>query len=155
VAVSNGVASFSNIIIDTTGNPYTLIASTDTGQGTVTSAASNGINVVAPELVVTTEPPSSVTAGRGVGRVVTGEAYPYQGTVDTAVTGSVTLSINSGPSGAPITGNTAVVVNGVATFSNVVLTKAGTYILKASDGDAIPGLTTSITVGAQAAVAQL
>ena len=154
VAASGGVATFTNIIIDTIGNPYTLIATTGSGPGTVTSAASSAIDVVVPQLVVTTEPPSSVTAGSGFGLTVTAETS--QGTTDTFVSGSVALTINSGPSGGAITGtSTAAVTNGVATFSGVTLDKVGSYVLQASDGNATPGLTSSITVGAETTVGGL
>ena len=154
VAASGGVATFTNIIIDTIGNPYTLIATTGAAPATVILATSSAINVVAPQLVVTTEPPASVTAGSGFGLTVTAETY--QGTTDTFATGSVALTINSGPSGGAITGtSTAAVTNGVATFSGVTLDKVGSYVLQASDGNATPGLTSSITVVAGTTAEQL
>ncbi len=154
VAATGGVATFTNIIIDTIGNPYTLIATTGVAPSTVIMSTSSAINVVAPQLVVTTEPPSSVTAGSGFGLTVTAETY--QGTTDTYATGSVVLSVNSGPSGGAITGtSSAPFSNGVATFSGVTLDKVGTYVLEASSGNAVTGLTNSITVVAGTTAAQL
>ena len=51
--------------------------------------------MVAPQLVVTSQPTSAVTAGDGFPLTVTAETY--LGTVYTAVNGTVTLSITSGP----------------------------------------------------------
>ena len=61
VAASGGVATFNNLIINTIGDPFTLIAST----GGFTSLPSSAIDVVAPQLVVTSQPTTAVTAGTG------------------------------------------------------------------------------------------
>ena len=52
-----GVATFSNVIIDTIGDPFSLIAS---GTG-LKPETSSDINVVAPQLFVTGQPGSDVT----------------------------------------------------------------------------------------------
>ena len=78
----------------------------------------------ATQLVVTTQPPASVTAGSGFGLVVTAEdAF---GNVDPTFTGSVTLALANNPGGATLGGTLAVNASaGVATFSGLTLNKAG------------------------------
>ena len=62
----------------------------------------------------------------------------------------MSLTITSGPAGATIGGTTsATLSNGVATFSNVVLDKAGDYVLHVTSGNLIPGDSSTITVVAQ------
>ena len=89
VAASNGVATFTNIIIDTTGNPFTLIASS----GGLTSAPSSAIDVVAPQLVWSTEPPSQVAHGFPFGATV--ELLDPFGNLETSYNGSVTVALDN------------------------------------------------------------
>ena len=111
--------------------------------------------MVAPQLVVTTQPTTSVTAGAGFS-LDRGRPRPYLGAVDTAFNGTVMLTINTGPAGATISGTaSAAVSSGVATFSNVILDTAGTYVLQASSGNLIPGDTNTITVVAASTAAGL
>jgi hypothetical protein len=72
-------------------------------------------------LVVTTQPPSTVTAGTPFGLVVTAENS--DGSVNTSFNGSVTVADRDGNSlGGTLT---VQVVNGVATFMGLTLTVAG------------------------------
>jgi hypothetical protein len=139
--ISNGVATFSGVILDTIGS-YVLVASS----GNATPGDTNTIKVVAPQLVVTTQPTIPVTAGVGFPMVVTVETT--QGTTDTAFSGTVDLTVKTGPNGAlPIGGTiTATVSNGVASFSGVILDTAGPYVLEASSANTTPGDTNTITV---------
>jgi subtilisin-like proprotein convertase family protein len=144
VAASGGVATFTNLAINALGDPFTLTAS----GGGITSAPSNDIDVVAPVLVPGNGS-QSVTAG--VGFPLTWTAETYLGTTDTAFNGVVVLTIYSGPAGATIQGTTSAnAVAGIATFSNVILDTAGTYDIRASSGNLVPG-DTSVTVTAAAA----
>ncbi|HEV8066278.1 MAG TPA: hypothetical protein VGP76_00985, partial [Planctomycetaceae bacterium] len=69
------------------------------------------------------------------------------GNAVTSDTSTITLSVNSGPAGfANGSTTSAVAVNGVATFNNLILDTAGSYILSASDGSLSRALSTSITV---------
>jgi hypothetical protein len=59
----------------------------------------------------------------------------------------VTLSINSGPGGAVLSGHTTVrSVNGVATFTDLTLNEAGSYTLKATGGKLDPDYSNSFNV---------
>ncbi len=128
---TDGVATFSGLTIDTVGTAYTLLA---WASGLV-SAETNTFDVTAapvPLLDVTTQPPSSVTAGSDFGLTVTAETSP--GTVDTGFTGTVTVALENNPTGATLGGTvTATATDGVATFSTLLLDTAGTgYTLMAT-----------------------
>src|SRR5262249_34231254 len=92
---------------------------------TVTAAA-------ATQLVVTTQPPASVTAGSDFGLAAAAE--DAQGNVVTTFAGSVTLALASNPGGSTLGGTlTLTATQGVATFSGLTLDKAGSgYTLQAS-----------------------
>jgi predicted outer membrane repeat protein len=99
----------------------------------------------ATQLVITTEPPSSVTAGTSFGLVVTAETA--SGSVATAFNGSVTLVLANNPSGAALGGTlTITAANGVATFSGLTLDRTGSgYTLQVSGND-LTATTSAITV---------
>ena len=151
VAANGTSATFSNIIINALGSPYTLIASSDG----FSSVPSTPIQVIEPQLVVTSQPTSPVTAG--VGFTLNVAAETYTSAVDTQVSGTtLTLTIVSGPPDATIGGtSTAVVSAGLATFDDVQLYKAGSYVLQVSGTGLLSTDTTSITVVAQATAAGL
>ena len=129
---ANGVAAFTGLTINTAGTGYTLTASS----GTLTSAKSsiNVAPVTATQLVVTTTPPTSVTANAPFGLTVTAE--DGSGKIATTYNGSVTLVLSGGTSGAVLGGTvTGTVVNGVAAFTGLTINTAGTgYTLTASSG---------------------
>ena len=78
------------------------------------------------------------------------------GTVATVDDSAATLTIATGPNGAALGGVTTVqAVNGVATFTNLVLTTAGRYTLLASDGDLTTAGSKLFTVSADVASAHL
>ena len=139
--VSAGVASFSGLTLNKVGSGYTLKASS----GSLTTATTGGIAVThaaATHLVVTTEPPSSVTAGSEfILKVSVEDAY---GNVVTGFTGSVTIALGINPDGSTLGGTLSVtVVNGIATFTNLTLNKKGTgYTLKLS-ASGLTGTTTN------------
>jgi outer membrane biosynthesis protein TonB len=101
------------------------------------------------QLAIKTQPPSSVPAGSPFGLMV--EVADGQGNPVTTATGSVTLTLGSGsPTGGSLTGTlTEPFQNGVATFSGLTLTKAGSdYTLVATASGGITGsvVTTGINV---------
>ena len=86
VAAVNGVATFSGLSIKQPGSGYTLQA---TSSG-LTAGIGPAFNVTNDQLVVTTQPPATVTAGTPFGVVVAAENAA--GSVDTSFNGSITLS---------------------------------------------------------------
>ena len=65
------------------------------------------------------------------------------GSIDSAFTATITLELGSNSTGAALSGTTSVrPTNGIATFSNLSVSEAGTYTLQAASGAA------SVTSGA-------
>src|SRR5262249_30279689 len=132
---NSGVATFSNLAINTTGVGYSLQA---TGAG-LASAATGPFRVgaaVPPQLATVQPPPAGVTAGSGFGLAVVAEdAF---GNVDSNFAASVSLSLENNPGGPGTTlGGTASVTatagSGQASFAGIVLFRAATgYTLRAS-----------------------
>jgi hypothetical protein len=129
VAAVNGIAKFSNLSINQPGS-YTLTATS----GSDTSAISRSFTITAGKLVILNAP-ARATAGEPIHPGIIVELKDGKGKIETSdSTTVVTLSPIGFTSGNPITGNSQTLVNGIATFSNVVLTKPGTYQLQAADG---------------------
>ena len=143
VTAVDGIATFSGLTLNKVGSGYTLKAS---GGSFTTTATTSGIAVTpaaATHLVVTTEPPSSVTAGTSFGLKITAEdAY---GNVAASFTGSVAIALSSNPGGSTLGGTlTAKASAGVASFSGLTLNKVGSgYTLKVSSGSLTTTATTS------------
>ena len=107
-------------------------------RGVATLATSN--------LVVTQQPPSSVTAGSGFGLTV--EAEDSSGNLINSFNGTVTVALGNNPGGATLGGTlTATASDGVAIFSGLSLTTAVSgYTLLVSGGGLGEGVTSPITV---------
>ncbi len=132
---SNGVATISGLFIDTVGT-YTLGVSTTTAG--VTSTTTDTFQIVADpatHLIVTGQPPAGLQAGALFGFTVTAE--DQFDNVATGFTGDVSVSIQSGPTGATIGGPLTVAATaGVVNFGGLYLDKAGTnYILSVSSSN--------------------
>jgi hypothetical protein len=145
-----GVASFADLTLNKIATGATLLAASS-GLGGVTTGAITVIPAAAAQLVVTTEPPGSVTAGGAFGIQV--EAVDAFGNVATTFSGSVALDLAGSPGGGSLNGvDTATAVMGSATFANVILEKAGMgYVLAASSDGVGAATSTPFTVAAAAA----
>ena len=134
VPAVNGVATFSGLTLNKADTGYTLKVSS----GTLTAATTTAIAVTpaaASQLVVTTQPPASVTAGAAFGLKVSAE--DQFGNVVPSFTGSadsVTIALDNNPGGSTLGGTLTVTpVSGVATFSGLTLDLVGTgYTLQAT-----------------------
>ena len=102
-------------------------------------------------LVVTSQPPSSLTAGSGFGLTV--QAEDASGNLLTSFNGTVALALANNPGGATLGGTASVQASGgVASFSGLTLNKAAAgYTLVATSGLSGEGFTSSITVTPAAA----
>jgi hypothetical protein len=143
VTPQNGMATFSGLSLDLPGSGDVITVSS----GTLTPIAANAMTVTvgAPQQLAVSSsspPPSSVTAGSGFMFAVTAE--DAGGNPTTSYNGMVTLSLANNPGGATLGGTlTAQAVNGVATFTNVTLDKAGMgYTLRAT-GTGLSGVATT------------
>jgi hypothetical protein len=130
----DGVATFSDLTLDQAGSGYTLLVSASGVSGATTSAF-NVTPAAATQLVVSSQSPSEVAAGVVFGLTVAAED-PY-GNVNPGFGGSVTVALSSNPGGATLGGTLIVTAqDGVATFSDLTLNKAGTgyTLLVSADG---------------------
>jgi hypothetical protein len=133
VTASSGMASFADLMFDQAATGATLVASS----GSLKSATTTAIAVaagLATHLVITTEPPVSVTAGSPFGLVASAE--DDFGNVDPTFAGKVTLALADNPGGAVLGGTaTAPAIGGVAAFSDPILDRAAVGdSLQASSG---------------------
>ncbi len=149
----DGVATFSGLTINTPYSGYTLYVSGGGLGWGVTSPLT--VTPAAPtQVAITSEPPSSVTAGSGFGLEASIEdAY---GNVEAGDTASVTLALANNSTGATLGGTlSATASNGVATFSGLTLTEAAAgYTLQASSSG-LSSATTSATTVTPAAATQV
>jgi hypothetical protein len=132
VHAQDGVAAFSNVVLDTAG-AYKLIAS----RGILAPATSSKF-IVSPgapaKLAIVTQP-SATTRGVAIHPAIVVDVEDPFGNLVTTDTSDITLSIQSGPADAILGGIHMVAANdGAATFADVLLHRAGSYRLKATDG---------------------
>jgi hypothetical protein len=131
VAAQSGLATFSNLSLNTAG-PYTLSAT----DASLSSATSNSFTVTPasnPTGLTVVQQPTTVTAGSDPSSALVIQVKDQSGNIVTGFNSPVALSIVSGPAGGVLAGSpTVMAVNGVATFSNIQIVRAGTYVLSAS-----------------------
>ena len=96
-------------------------------------------------LVVTTQPPASVTAGAGFGLTVTAE--DKSGDVLSSFEGPVTVGLATNPGGATLGGTlTMTAQSGVATFSGLTIDTVGSYQIQATSSGLSTTISDSITI---------
>jgi hypothetical protein len=124
-----------------------------TSEGKVGTASITVGPRAASRLGFTTPPPNGV-AGQPLGPVRVAVQDNIGGTVTTATT-AITLGLADNPGSATLGGTlTATAVQGVATFSDLVLNRAGAgYTLRASAAPLSPALSSPFTIVAAAATA--
>ena len=129
-SAQTGVATFSTLSLDM-GGTYSLAASSNGLSGATSNSLTMTDPVVATQLAFTVQP-SNATTGAAISPAVRVTAQSASGSVATNFTGSVSVTIATGPAGAALSGATATAVNGVATFTTLSADHAGTYTLAAS-----------------------
>jgi hypothetical protein len=151
VAAANGVATFNNLTFNTAGT-YTLKLSV--GSLSVTSGNIT-ISPAAASKLAFTQTPAAGTAGVALSPAIKVAVEDAYGNVVTSNTSKITVVVNTGPGGFA-TGSTTTVAaaSGVATFSKLLFSKSGSYVIGASDGTLTTAASPSITV-APAAAAKL
>lgn len=144
VAAVNGIATFSNLVLNVAGS-YTLSAS-DAG---LSSAVSQSFNVspAAPAKLVFKQTISGGTVGQALSPAVMVAVVDQFGNVVTNNTSTVTIAVAAG-AGSIVAGSTTSVnaVNGLAIFNNIVLSKVGAYALRVTDGTLLPATSNSFMV---------
>ncbi|PYP75363.1 MAG: hypothetical protein DMD25_13140 [Gemmatimonadetes bacterium] len=132
-----GVATFPNLRIDQAGVGYTLTAAFGTAQPVDTSTAFNitpGPPPPATHLAFTQQPPQTTQAGAAIVPPVQIAALDAAEHVVQGFTGAIGLALEPASNGGTLSGGDPVnAVNGIATFANLSINKAGTgYTLRAT-----------------------
>jgi hypothetical protein len=129
---NHGIATFSKLLLTKAGT-YRLKAT----DGKLASASSASFKLVAarPAKLAFIQQPPAGKVGKALSPAVTVAVQDTYGNVVATDHSTIKLSINAGPAGAILSGVVSVAdVSGIATFSNLRLSEAGTYKLKATDG---------------------
>ena len=146
---ASGVATFSNLILDTAGT-YTFKVT----DGSLTSATSGNIVVsaAAASKLAFQQTPTTGTAGQALSPSITAAVEDAFGNVVTTNTSTFTIAVASGPGGLTSSSTTTkAAASGVAKFSNLILDTAGTYTFKVTDGSLTSATSGNIVVSAAAA----
>ena len=117
-----------------------------TGSGLMGIAGGNGSSSKPPILGFFVHPNST-----NVNQIITPPVQVVTrdslGGIDSSFTGSITISLASNPTGAALSGTTAVrPVNGIASFGDLRIDKVGTYTLQASASGATPVTSNAFTI---------
>ncbi|HEY6225392.1 MAG TPA: hypothetical protein VIW26_16535, partial [Gemmatimonadales bacterium] len=142
VAAVAGVATFSGLSIDKSGAGYTLTATS----GALTGATSGSftISAGAATALAFTLQPSTATAGTAIAPSVLVSARDAFGNAVTAFAGNVTIAIATNPSGGVLSGTKTVAASGgVATFSTLVINKAGIGYTLSAGAAGLTGVTSA------------
>ncbi|MDQ6711925.1 MAG: hypothetical protein M3Z28_01885, partial [Candidatus Dormibacteraeota bacterium] len=131
--VVNGVASFTNLSVNKTGT-YTLTATSVPVLLPVASASFTVQPGAAAQLAFTQQPTNVKPTPAPITPAVTVAIQDSLGNTVTSNTSTITISLaSSDPSGGMLSGTLAqAAINGVATFDNLAIDKAGTYTLGAA-----------------------
>jgi len=153
VTVVSGIATFPGLSISAAGTGYTLTASSTPAYTSATSAAFTITGVGPAAKLAFVAGPSSTGAGVAITPAVTVAVEDASGNVETGDNATmVSVAIGTNPSGGTLSGGSAVtVVSGVATFSGLSISAAGTgYTLTASSTPSFTAATSAafnITTG--------
>ena len=144
VAAAGGIATFTGLSIDKAGVGYTLVA-TSSGLSGATSASFTIVG--AATKLAFAGAPSSGTAGSTLGSV-TVQVQDANGSLVTSSSALVTIAIGTNPGSGTLSGTTsATAVNGVATFADLSIDKAGVgYTLVATSSGLSGATSASFTV---------
>jgi hypothetical protein len=130
----NGVATFSTLSINNTGNGYTLTASASGLTGATSSTFNILVSIGPPAKLAFTVQPTNVVAGSSIAPAIQLTVEDSNGNQVPSATNQITIAIGTNPSSGTLSGTAQVnAVSGVATFSTLSINKAGTgYTLGAS-----------------------
>jgi streptogramin lyase len=145
VTASGGVAMFSGLSLTTAASGYTLVVS-GSGLGEGVTSAITVTPAAASQLVITEQPPASVTVNSAFGLQASIEdAY---GNVVTSDTNTVSVALANNPTGAKLGGTLSVSASqGVATFSGLTINKVGSgFTLQVASSGLTGAITSAISV---------
>jgi hypothetical protein len=156
MAAVAGVTDFSGLSINEVGTDKVLTATaTLTGSVVVTTTTSPAFAITAGaagKLVFVQQPPATTTAGTAISPSVTVYVEDQYGNVVTNNSSSVTISGTTFTGGSTLTVSA---INGVATFSGICPTTAGSGIQLTASASSLTGATSSSFTVNPAAASQL
>jgi hypothetical protein len=128
----NGVATFSNLMITRAGAGYTLTAAASGLTGA--TSASFSVSAASASALLFTVQPSTTQTSTSISPAVQVTARDAYGNTATSFNGSMTMAIGQNPGGGTLSGTkTVAAVNGVGTFSDLKIDRAGSgYTLRVS-----------------------
>lgn len=140
----NGVATFDDLTIDRQGAGYTLTATS----GSLSPATSNGFTVSPrpPSKLTFVVQPTNATVGAAIAPAIQVAVQDAVGATVTGSTANVTIVLTSGTgtSGAVLGGTmTRAAVNGVATFDDLAIDRAGSGYTLTASAASLAGATSS------------
>ncbi|QSQ25269.1 hypothetical protein JY651_10210 [Pyxidicoccus parkwayensis] len=145
VTSADGVAVFPELSLDKAGEGYTLVASAQ-GLDSVTSRAFRVKPGKAKSLAFVTQP-SATVAGQAVTPAVQVRLVDAHGNTATGTAGDVTLALGANATGATLDGTvTVAAVDGLASFTDLSVARAGDYTLAASSAGLTGATSNSFTV---------
>jgi hypothetical protein len=144
ISATGGIASFSDLTVSAAGIGYTLIASGTQVSSTTSSPFVITVPGAAQRLRFDVQP-SNTTAGQFFFPSIVVSAVNSANAIVTSATGTITLSVDSGPPGATLNSQVSL-LSGQATFSSTQLTVAGVYHLRATGASLSPGVSQAFTI---------
>jgi hypothetical protein len=143
--VINGQVTFYGLTLNVPGSGYTIQA-TSSGFAPATTYPITSVSPAASQLLVAEEPPASVTANGHFGLTIAVE--DASGNLVPSFNGNVTVTLMGKHGAVKLRGTTTVTAsNGIATFSGLMLTKAGVgYKLRLTAGGLTPTSTRAFKV---------
>ena len=152
VSASGGVVDFSGLSITEAGAGYTLEV---TGNGlTAATTTAFAVTPASASQLVASAPPASVTAGQGFGITVSVE--DVYGNLEDSFGGGITLALGSNPAGGILGGDlTLQASGGVADFTSLILTTAGSGFSIQATSNGLSAATTPSFAVTPAAPSQL
>ena len=144
VTASSGVATFIGLSLDSAGTGYTIQIK---GSSMATTSSAMSVSpAAASQVVVTSQPTATATAGTTFGLTATAE--DGYGNIETGFNGSLTVALGADPTGGQLQGPLTVQANsGVAVFAGLSLDQAGTgYTIQVSGNGLTPALSNFLSV---------
>jgi hypothetical protein len=149
VTSSGGIASFTGLSIDRAAAGYVLTASAPALLSAVSDAFT--ISPAAPAALAFSAQPTTAVAGAAISPPVQVQVRDAYGNLVTSSSASISLALETNPGGGTLGGTTTVTaINGVSTFSNLAINRAGVgYSLRATSSGLSPAVSGAfdITVG--------
>lgn len=118
------------------------------GSGLIGVAGGNGPNASAtPPVLAFFVQPNTANVGQTISPSVEIVARDSLGSIDTLFSGSITVTLASNSTGAALSGTMSVrAVNGIASFGNLAVDKAGIYTLQVSAAGAATVTSTAFSI---------